>query len=57
MDIQIQTLRDHINKSNCRTYSSFLINLIINVSSNKEEKFRKFPRAVWTEESALLAYK
>ena len=40
---QIQTLRDHIKKSNRRTYFSFVINLIIRVSSNPEEKFRKFP--------------
>ena len=50
---QIQTLRDHIKKSNRRTYFSFVINLIIRVSSNPEEKFRKFPRAVWTGEVAL----
>ena len=28
---QIQTLRDHIKKSNRRTYFSFVINLIIRV--------------------------
>ena len=38
---QIQTLRDHIKKSNRRTYFSFVINLIIRVSSNPEEKFQK----------------
>ena len=54
-DIQIQILRDHIKKSNHRTYFSFVINLIIRVSSNPEEKFRKFPHAIWTEEGALLA--
>ena len=53
---QIQTLRDHIKKWNRRT-SSFVINLIIRVSSNPEEKFRKFPRVVWTGEGALLAYR
>ena len=54
---QIQILRDHIKKSNRRTYFSFVINFIIRVSSNSEEKFRKFPFAVWTEEGALLAYR
>ena len=54
---QIQTLRDHIKKSNSRTYFSFVINLIIRVSSNPEEKFRKFPRVVWTGEGALSAYR
>ena len=54
---QIQTLRDHIKKSNRRTYFSFVINLIIRVSSNPEEKFRKFPRVVWTGEGALSAYR
>ena len=56
-DIQIQILRDHIKKSNRRTYFSFVINLIIRVSSNPEEKFRKFPRVVWTGEGALSAYR
>ena len=54
---QIQTLRDHIKKSNRRTYFSFVINLIIRVSSNPEEKFRKFPRVVWTGEGALSDYR
>ena len=54
---QIQILRDHIKKSNGRTYFSFLINLIIRVSSNPEEKFRKFPHVVWTGEGALSAYR
>ena len=54
---QIQTLRDHIKKLNRRTYFSFAINLITKVSSNPEEKFRKFPRVVWTGEGALLAYR
>ena len=54
---QIHTLRDHIKKSNRRTYFSFVINLIIRVSSNPEEKFRKFPRVVWTGEGALSAYR
>ena len=54
---QIQILRDHIKKSNRRTYFSFVINIIIRVSSNSEEKFRKFPFAVWTEEGSLLAYR
>ena len=54
---QIQTLRDHIKKLNRRTYFSFVINLIIRVSSNPEEKFRKFPRVVWTGEGALSAYR
>ena len=40
---QIQILRDHIKKSNHRTYLSFLIKFIIKVSSNSEEKFKKFP--------------
>ena len=57
MDIQIQILSDHIKKLNRRTYLSFVINLIIRVSSNPEEKFRKFPRVVWTGEGALLAYR
>ena len=42
---QIQTLRDHIKKSNHRIYFSFLIKFIIKVSSNSdmsEEKFKKF---------------
>ena len=51
---QIQTLRDRIKKSNRRTYFSFVINLIIRVSSNPEEKFRKFPRAVWTGEGGFV---
>ena len=46
--VQIQFLRDHIKKSNRRTYFSFVINLIIRVSSNPEERFRKFQSAVWT---------
>ena len=54
---QIQTLRDHIKKSNRRTYFSFAINLITKVSSNPEEKFRKFPRVVWTGEGALSRLK
>ena len=56
-DIQIQILSDHIKKSNSRTYFSFVINLIIRVSSNPEEKFIKFPRVVWTGEGVLSAYK
>ena len=51
---QIHTLRDHIKKSNHRTYFSFVINLIIRVFSNTEEKFRKFPRAVWTVEGGFV---
>ena len=51
---QIQTLRDHIKKSNRRTYFSFVINLITRVSSNPEEKFRKFPHAVWTGEGGFV---
>ena len=51
---QIQTLRDHIKKSNHRTNFSFVINLIIRVSSYYEEIFRKFPLAVWTEESGFV---
>ena len=51
---QIQTLRDHIKKSIRRTYFSFVINLIIRVSSNPEEKFRKFPPAVWTGEGGFV---
>ena len=39
---QVQTLRVHIEKSNRRTYFSSAINLIIRVSSNSEEKVRKF---------------
>ena len=54
---QIQTLRDHMKKSNRRTYFSFVINLITRVSSNPEEKFRKFPPVVWTGEGALSAYR
>ena len=53
----IQILSDHIKKSNRRTYFSFAINLITKVSSNPEEKFRKFPRVVWTEDCALSAYR
>ena len=52
---QIQTLRDHIKKSNRRTYFSFVINLMTRVSSNPEESLRKFPRVVWTGEGALSA--
>ena len=51
---QILTLRDHIKKSNRRTYFSFVINLINRVSSNSEEKFRKFPSAFWTEEVSFV---
>ena len=51
---QIQTLRDHIKKSNSRTYFPFVINLIIKVSSNPEEKFRKFPPVVWTGEGGFV---
>ena len=54
---QIQILRDHMKKSNRRTYFSFVINLITTVSSNPEEKLRKFPRVVWTGEGALSAYR
>ena len=54
---QFQTLRDHIKKSNSRTYFSFVINFIIRVSSNPEEKFRNFPHVVWTGEGALSAYR
>ena len=54
---QIQTLRDHIKKLNRRTYFSFAINLITWVSSNPDEKFRKFPSVVWTGKGALSAYK
>ena len=36
---QIQILRDRIKKLNRRTYFSFVINVIIRVSSNSEEKF------------------
>ena len=57
MDIQIQNLSDHIKKSNRRTYFSFAINLITKVSSNPEEKFKKFPRVVWTGEGALSVYR
>ena len=56
-DIQIQILSDHIKKSNRRTHFSFAINLITKVSSNPEEKLRKFPRVVWTGEFALSAYR
>ena len=56
-DIHIQILSDHIKKSNSRTYFSFVINLITRVSSNPEEKFRKFPPVVWTGEGALSAYR
>ena len=42
-EAQIQTLRDHIKNSNRKTYFSFVINLIIRVSSNPEEKIQKFP--------------
>ena len=56
-DIQIQILSDHIKNSNRRTYFSFAINLITKVSSNPEEKIRKFPRVVRTGEGVLLAYK
>ena len=52
-DIQNQTLRDHIKKSH-RTYFSFVINLIIRVSFNFEEKFRKFTPVAWMEEGALF---
>ena len=45
---QIQTLRDHLKKSNLRTYFSSAINLMIRVSSNPEEKFRQFIHVVWT---------
>ena len=51
---QIQTLRDHIKNLNSRTFFSFVINLITKVSSNPEEKFRKFPRAVWTGEGGFV---
>ena len=57
MDIQVQTLRGHIKKSHGRTYVSFVINLIIRVSSNSEEKSRKFVRVVWTQEGPLSAYR
>ena len=53
-DIQIQVLSDHIKKSNRRTYFSFAINLITNVSSNREDEFRKFPRAFWSEEGGFV---
>ena len=53
--VRIQTLRDHIKKSNGRTYFfSFVINLIIRGSSNPEEIFRKFTRAVWTGEGGFV---
>ena len=51
---QIHTLRDYIKKLNRRTYFSFVINLIIRVSSNPEEKFRKFPRVVWAGEVGFV---
>ena len=51
---QIQISRDHIKKSYRRTYFSFVTNLIIRVSSNPEEKFRKFPSAVWTGEVGFV---
>ena len=51
---QIHTLKDYIKKSNRRIYFSFVINLIIRVSSNPEEKFRKFPRVVWTGEVGFV---
>ena len=35
----------------------FVINLIIRVSSNPEEKIRRFPCVVWTGEGALSAYR
>ena len=54
---QIHTLRDHIKKLNRRTYFSFVINLIIRVSSNPEGKLKKFPHVVWTGEGALSAYR
>ena len=47
----------HIKKSNRSTYFSFVIYFIIRVNSNPEEKFSKFPRAVWMREGALLAYR
>ena len=46
---QIQTLRNHIEKSNRITY------IIIRVSSPiSEKKLRKFPRVVWMEEGGFL---
>ena len=48
--VQIQTLKDHIKKSNRRTYFSFAINLITRIFSKPEEKFRKFSLVVWTKE-------
>ena len=51
---QIQTLRNHIEKSNRKTYFSIIINLIIRVSSNSEEKLTKFPCVVWMEEGGFL---
>ena len=52
--VQIHTLRDHIKKSNRRTYFSFVINLIIRISSNSEEKIRKFPSVVCTGEVGFV---
>ena len=54
---EIQILRDHIEQSNRRINFSFVINLIIWVSSNSDEEFRNFSRAVWSEEavSCLIA--
>ena len=46
---QIQTLRDHIKKLNRRTYFSFVINLIIRVSSNPEENLGNFPMSFGRE--------
>ena len=51
---QIHTLRDHMKKSNSTTYFSFVINLIIRISSNPKEKFRKFPSVVWTGEIGFV---
>ena len=55
-DIQIQTL-GIISKNRIVGHNFFVINIIIRDSSNPEEKVRKFPRAVWTEEGALSAYR
>ena len=41
--IQVLILRGHIKKSHGRTYVSFVINLIIRVSSNPEEKIGNLP--------------